>query len=146
MVRCRLGGPVRASHVRHGLKTLLSAHIRQVYMAIPNASPTRHCMQACEMFILELTLRSWNHAEENKRRTLQRNDIAAAITKTDIFDFLVRAHACSLRLDACALVRMPPEHLVKARGKRLRRIQPTGNQLAGFTSAQAQVWGSSLPS
>lgn len=47
------------------------------------------CMQACEMFILELTLRSWNHSEENKRRTLQRNDIAAAITRTDIFDFLV---------------------------------------------------------
>lgn len=43
------------------------------------------------MFILELTLRSWNHSEENKRRTLQRNDIAAAITRTDIFDFLVRA-------------------------------------------------------
>ena len=47
-------------------------------------------MQACEMFILELTQRSWNHSEENKRRTLQRNDIAAAITRTDIFDFLVR--------------------------------------------------------
>lgn len=45
--------------------------------------------RACEMFILELTLRSWNHTEENKRRTLQRNDIAAAITRTDIFDFLV---------------------------------------------------------
>eukprot|EP00873_Tetraselmis_striata_P025295 jgi/Tetstr1/445559/TSEL_033332.t1 len=45
--------------------------------------------KACDMFILELTLRSWNHSEENKRRTLQRNDIAAAITKTDIFDFLV---------------------------------------------------------
>ncbi|KDO47299.1 hypothetical protein CISIN_1g0269011mg [Citrus sinensis] len=28
-------------------------------------------------------------AEENKRRTLQKNDIAAAITRTDIFDFLV---------------------------------------------------------
>jgi nuclear transcription factor Y gamma len=42
------------------------------------------------MFILELTLRSWNHSEENKRRTLQRNDIAAAITRTDIFDFLAR--------------------------------------------------------
>ncbi|KAF7151209.1 hypothetical protein RHSIM_Rhsim02G0020800 [Rhododendron simsii] len=45
--------------------------------------------RACEMFILELTLRSWNHTEENKRRTLQKNDIAAAITKTEIFDFLV---------------------------------------------------------
>ncbi|PPS02192.1 hypothetical protein GOBAR_AA18454 [Gossypium barbadense] len=45
--------------------------------------------RACEMFILELTLRSWNHTEENKRRTLQKNDIGAAITRTDIFDFLV---------------------------------------------------------
>merc|ERR1719310_2161362 len=45
--------------------------------------------KACEMFILELTMKSWKHSEENKRRTLQRNDIAAAITKTDIFDFLV---------------------------------------------------------
>ena len=45
--------------------------------------------RACEMFILELTLRAWAHAEENKRRTLQRNDVAAAITRTDIFDFLV---------------------------------------------------------
>ncbi|KAI4345579.1 hypothetical protein L6164_012687 [Bauhinia variegata] len=45
--------------------------------------------RACEMFILELTLRSWINAEENKRRTLQKNDIAAAITRTDVFDFLV---------------------------------------------------------
>ncbi|KAJ7980107.1 Nuclear transcription factor Y subunit C [Quillaja saponaria] len=45
--------------------------------------------RACEMFILELTLRSWNNTEENKRRTLQKNDIAEAIKRTDIFDFLV---------------------------------------------------------
>lgn len=45
--------------------------------------------KACEIFILELTLRSWINTEENKRRTLQKNDIAAAITRTDIFDFLV---------------------------------------------------------
>ncbi|DBA03636.1 TPA: hypothetical protein N0F65_006815 [Lagenidium giganteum] len=45
--------------------------------------------KACEMFILELSLRAWIHTEENKRRTLQRNDIAMAITKTDVFDFLI---------------------------------------------------------
>ncbi|KAF0709528.1 hypothetical protein AaE_012853 [Aphanomyces astaci] len=45
--------------------------------------------KACEMFILELSLRAWIHTEENKRRTLQRNDIAMAITKTDTFDFLI---------------------------------------------------------
>ncbi|KAJ3682625.1 hypothetical protein LUZ60_015198 [Juncus effusus] len=45
--------------------------------------------KACELFILELTIRSWLHAEENKRRTLQRNDVAASISRTDVFDFLV---------------------------------------------------------
>uniref|UniRef100_K3Z0P1 Core Histone H2A/H2B/H3 domain-containing protein n=1 Tax=Setaria italica TaxID=4555 RepID=K3Z0P1_SETIT len=45
--------------------------------------------KACKVFILELTLRSWMHTEENKRRTLQKYDIAAAITRTDIYDFLV---------------------------------------------------------
>ncbi|KAL5221454.1 hypothetical protein ABZP36_026167 [Zizania latifolia] len=45
--------------------------------------------RACEMFILELTHRGWAHAEENKRRTLQKSDIAAAIARTEVFDFLV---------------------------------------------------------
>ena len=45
--------------------------------------------KACEMFISELTTRAWSHAQEKKRRTLQRSDVAAAITKTDIFDFLI---------------------------------------------------------
>ncbi|PKU64632.1 Nuclear transcription factor Y subunit C-3 [Dendrobium catenatum] len=44
---------------------------------------------ACEMFILELTHRGWAHAKENKRWTLQKNDIATVITRTDIFDFLM---------------------------------------------------------
>jgi nuclear transcription factor Y gamma len=44
--------------------------------------------KACEMFILELTLCSWIHTEENKWQTLQRNDIAGAITRGDM-DFLV---------------------------------------------------------
>ncbi|KZV28842.1 nuclear transcription factor Y subunit C-2 [Dorcoceras hygrometricum] len=45
--------------------------------------------KACEMFILELTMRAWIHTEDNKRRTLQKNDIAAAISRTDVFDFLL---------------------------------------------------------
>lgn len=45
--------------------------------------------KAAEIFIHELTLRAWIHTENNKRRTLQRNDIAMAITKFDQFDFLI---------------------------------------------------------
>lgn len=45
--------------------------------------------KAAEIFIHELTLRAWAHTEDNKRRTLQRNDIAMAISKCDQFDFLI---------------------------------------------------------
>ncbi|KAL7752395.1 CCAAT- binding transcription factor component [Sorochytrium milnesiophthora] len=45
--------------------------------------------KACELFIAELTLRAWLVAEENKRRTLQRSDIATAVGKSDQYDFLI---------------------------------------------------------
>ncbi len=38
--------------------------------------------RACEFFIQELTIRSWSAAQEFKRRTLQRSDVATAITRT----------------------------------------------------------------
>jgi nuclear transcription factor Y gamma len=44
--------------------------------------------KACEMFILELSLRGWAYSENNKRRTLQKEDIKEAIQRTDILDFL----------------------------------------------------------
>ncbi|XP_045796582.1 nuclear transcription factor Y subunit C-3-like [Trifolium pratense] len=65
--------------------------------------------KACELFISELTLRSWNHTEENKRRTLQKNDIAAAITRTDVYDFLVDIVPRDDLKDALPYCYMPPQ-------------------------------------
>lgn len=45
--------------------------------------------KGCDIFITELTMRAWIHAEENKRRTLQKSDISAALQKSDMFDFLI---------------------------------------------------------
>jgi nuclear transcription factor Y gamma len=45
--------------------------------------------KACEIFILELSIRAWGAAEKSKRRTLQKEDIEMAIKNTDKFDFLV---------------------------------------------------------
>lgn len=45
--------------------------------------------KGCDIFITEVTMRAWIHAEENKRRTLQRSDIANALAKSDMFDFLI---------------------------------------------------------
>ncbi|CAA6674142.1 unnamed protein product [Spirodela intermedia] len=58
--------------------------------------------RACEMFILDLT----------HRRTLQKNDIAAAITRTDVFDFssissLVRIHGTTSSLVPLGALRRP---------------------------------------
>jgi len=40
---------------------------------------------------LELTLRSWIFSEQSKRKTLQKEDIIAAIHNTENFDFLVES-------------------------------------------------------
>lgn len=45
--------------------------------------------KAAEIFIRELSIRSWIHTEESKRRTLQKNDIALAVSKYDQYDFLI---------------------------------------------------------
>ncbi|RXH90533.1 hypothetical protein DVH24_035297 [Malus domestica] len=45
--------------------------------------------KACELFIMELTLRSWLHTEGNKRRTLKRRDIAGAIRHDRLLEFLL---------------------------------------------------------
>ncbi|KAK6912276.1 Transcription factor CBF/NF-Y/archaeal histone domain [Dillenia turbinata] len=45
--------------------------------------------RACEMFILELTLRSWHQTTQGNRRTLQKSDVKAAILKHDVLHDVV---------------------------------------------------------
>lgn len=45
--------------------------------------------KASEFLIEELTLRAWLHAENHRRKTLQKIDIANATLQNDMFDFLV---------------------------------------------------------
>ncbi|KAJ2399510.1 hypothetical protein GGI23_002613 [Coemansia sp. RSA 2559] len=45
--------------------------------------------KACEIFITEITQRAWMNAEENKRRTLQRQDVSFAAQRSEMFDFLI---------------------------------------------------------
>ncbi|XP_010934734.1 nuclear transcription factor Y subunit C-2 isoform X2 [Elaeis guineensis] len=46
--------------------------------------------KACELFIEELTQRAWMVTLQGKRRTLHKEDVAAAVMATDIFDFLIQ--------------------------------------------------------
>eukprot|EP00800_Vazella_pourtalesii_P008906 TRINITY_DN227_c0_g1_i1.p1 TRINITY_DN227_c0_g1~~TRINITY_DN227_c0_g1_i1.p1 ORF type:complete len:329 (-),score=111.66 TRINITY_DN227_c0_g1_i1:3-938(-) len=45
--------------------------------------------KAATMFIEELTLRAWLHTEEAKRKTLQKCDIAKALSEDEMYDFLI---------------------------------------------------------
>ncbi|KAF9425506.1 hypothetical protein BGZ76_003205 [Entomortierella beljakovae] len=87
--------------------------------------------KGCEIFITELTLRAWIHAEENKRRTLQRSDIAAAIAKTDMFDFLIDI----IPRDECK-ISIPKEHKSHSlAGSDRRRSQEMFQPMPGPGSA-----------
>jgi len=84
--------------------------------------------KGCDIFITELTMRAWIHAEENKRRTLQRSDIASALAKSDMFDFLIdivpreeaAQHAKRTTGGAAAVptagTQLPPQHVPQQPG------------------------------
>lgn len=44
--------------------------------------------KACEMFVLDLTIRCQAYSEHNKRGGLEREDVYQVLSETDIFDFL----------------------------------------------------------
>ncbi|CAM1510295.1 Fc.00g006300.m01.CDS01 [Cosmosporella sp. VM-42] len=77
--------------------------------------------KGCDIFITELTMRAWIHAEENKRRTLQRSDIASALAKSDMFDFLIdivpREEAASHAKRATNQAAAPPQAVPAAPGQ-----------------------------
>lgn len=45
--------------------------------------------KACEMLVKELTIRAWKHTERNRRRTLQKQDVHAAVGESEVYDFLI---------------------------------------------------------
>jgi nuclear transcription factor Y, gamma len=89
--------------------------------------------KGCDIFITELTMRAWIHAEENKRRTLQRSDIASALAKSDMFDFLIDIVP---REEAAA-------HTKRATGQNAasQGVPPTGTQLPSQQANMPQQAG-----
>ncbi|KAK2612942.1 Transcriptional activator hap5 [Conoideocrella luteorostrata] len=82
--------------------------------------------KGCDIFITELTMRAWIHAEENKRRTLQRSDIASALAKSDMFDFLID---------------IVPREEASAHAKRTAAQSAGGPQTAPAAPTQGQMPG-----
>ncbi|PKU73406.1 Nuclear transcription factor Y subunit C-3 [Dendrobium catenatum] len=76
--------------------------------------------RACEMFIFELTRRAWAHAEQNKRRTLQKNDIAAVLTKTNMYDFLAEIENHNSEAEAVVAINNRDNPMQKNQQKAIR--------------------------
>merc|ERR1719278_616113 len=104
--------------------------------------------KAAEMFIHELTMRAWIHTEDNKRRTLQRNDIAMAITKYDQFDFLIdivpRDDIKPTTKREESSVRMAPDQVsyyfqLAQQHQQSLQNNPTGAQAASGAGTQQQI-------
>jgi len=45
--------------------------------------------KACELLIKDLSFRAWRHTERSRRRTLQRQDLHAAVGESEVYDFLI---------------------------------------------------------
>jgi hypothetical protein len=73
--------------------------------------------KACELFVLELSLRSWIEAEAYKHRTLQRTDVLRAISKCDEFDFLMYTIPQTSEENVVALPPPIAESSTKHKGK-----------------------------
>jgi hypothetical protein len=75
---------------------LLPHHFHPLVMILLYHTPSRSISllaipdpSLATVFISELTCRAWLIAETNKRRTLQKADVANAIAASDMFDFLI---------------------------------------------------------
>ncbi|RUP45598.1 histone-fold-containing protein [Jimgerdemannia flammicorona] len=119
------------------------ARIKKVMKADEDVKAPILFAKGCDIFITELTMRAWIHAEENKRRTLQRSDIATAITKTDMFDFLIDI------VPREEVPRLPPMKSEKVEGQEMDYRGVAGvdqhGYPYGYTIPQGQYAAAALP-
>ncbi|PIN04254.1 CCAAT-binding factor, subunit C (HAP5) [Handroanthus impetiginosus] len=89
----RLTEICEASSDVHGQHVLPLARIKKVIKSneqvkMVSADTSVLFAKACEIFVMELTLRAWMRTQESNRRTLQRDDVASAIRDDDLLVFL----------------------------------------------------------
>ena len=98
--------------------------------------------RACELLIKELTLRAWQHTERNRRRTLQRQDVHAAVGESDVYDFLIdivpRVTAAPPRPDAGVMHQQAQPPMDPTTTAQLMGQQLGGNELFDYQQQQQQ--------
>lgn len=108
--------------------------------------------KACELMIKDLSFRAWRHTERNRRRTLQKQDLHAAVGESEVYDFLIDIvprvttttpkiqHAHTSHLPAAAAVpgnaMMPPALTV---GMQVAAGMPVGISAPGLPQQATQA-------
>jgi len=65
-----------------------TAHEKSTKFMISGEAPVL-MSKACELMIRDLSFRAWRHTERNRRRTLQKQDLHAAVGESEVYDFLI---------------------------------------------------------
>ncbi|KAL0913555.1 hypothetical protein M5K25_017020 [Dendrobium thyrsiflorum] len=77
------------TRIKKIMKSSAAGNVSDAKMMISVEAPIV-LSKVCELFIEELTRRSWaTTATQGKRKTLLHDDVAVAVNDTDNFDFLV---------------------------------------------------------
>lgn len=70
--------------------------------------------KACELLIKDLSFRAWRHTERNRRRTLQRQDLHAAVGESEVYDFLIDIVPRVTSVTSQKVHHAPPPHGIPA--------------------------------
>ena len=109
--------------------------------------------KACELLIKELSHRAWQHTERNRRRTLQRQDIHAAVGESEVFDFLIdivprvttsRAAGAQPSLDAQHIPNMPQMQAPPGNDPNVMAQQPVPGNVEGMQEVQNPPFNAQL--
>jgi len=77
------------NQVRSCWASTLALHLADFMLKMISAEAPVVLAKAAEILIEEITLRAWIHTQEGKRKTVQKSDIANAVGKNEMFDFLI---------------------------------------------------------
>mmetsp|Transcript_22990 Transcript_22990/g.54279 ORF Transcript_22990/g.54279 Transcript_22990/m.54279 type:complete len:340 (+) Transcript_22990:390-1409(+) len=93
--------------------------------------------KACELMIKDLSFRAWRHTERNRRRTLQKQDLHAAVGESEVYDFLIdivpRVTTTTPKIQHTHASHIPTSATVPGAATMMPPAIPVGMQVAGMS-------------
>jgi histone H3/H4 len=100
--------------------------------------------KACELLIKDLSFRAWRHTERNRRRTLQRQDLHAAVGESEVYDFLIDIVPRVTSAPSPKVHHPPPSHIPSVVG--FGGVSHAGMAVAGLPHGMHMQMHAGVPS